>query len=314
MKLTINQFTSNPAHSYASLIKRHRQLQIHHTHDYYELFLVFSGQANHHINGQVQQMNKGTVVFIRPDDSHAFLQMSPDFAIINIIISQEIIDSLFSYLGEACYGEEFFTAKLPPKSNLTNTEHSYIMHELDQLVLSKKILKDQSEAYFKIVLMKIFTTCFPICPPHTNAKVPEWLRWLLLEMMKNHHFIEGLPALEKLTNKSYEHIARSCRKYLDKTPTELINEMRLNYSVSKITSSDATITEIALDSGFESLSYYYHLFKKQYGMTPKELRTRFKDQKVSIYDEMFDLNYMRDEIPEGIDFGPLLNRRDFLPR
>ena len=308
MRLTIEQFTSNPAHSYASLIKRHRQLQIQHTHDFYELFFVVSGHANHHINGQVQQMHKGIVVFIRPADSHAFLQMSADFAIINIIISEEITLSLFAYLGEMCFEKQFSNSILPPTSKLSDTEFAYIMNELDQLVLSKRILKEQSEVYFKIALMKIFTTCYPICPPHSNVKIPDWLQWLLLEMMKNQHFIEGLPALEKLTNKSYEHFARSCRKYLDKTPTELINEMRLNYSVSMITSSTRSITEIALDSGFESLSHYYHLFKKQYGMTPKDLRSRFKDQKVSIYDEKFSLNYVRDEIPEGIDFGPLLNR------
>lgn len=302
MKLYIQQFINNPSHEYVSIIERHRQLQVEHTHDYFEWFLVNSGSAYHCVNGTTQLLNKGVMVFIRPDDSHAYSNMSPDFKIFNIIVSPQIIMSLFEYLGQGYDPNSFLSVPLPPKTKLSESEFSCIVHELEQLVLSKRILKNRSETYFKIVLMDIFTTCFPIKPVGQYAKIPDWLRWLILEMMKKENFLEGLPAMKRLSNKSYEHLSRSCKKYLSKTPTQLINELRIDYSIKEITTSNNNITEICLDSGFESLSHYYHLFKKQYGMTPLEFRTKVENREISIYDSKFDPNYVRKNIPEGIDF------------
>ena len=302
MRLYIQQFISNPGHEYVSIIERHRQLQVEHTHDYFEWFLVNSGSACHSINGTTQLLTRGVMVFIRPDDSHAYTNMSSDFKIFNIIVSQKIIASLFEYLGQGYDPNYYLSVPLPPKTKLSESEFLRIVNELEQLVLSKRILKERSETYFKIVLMDIFTTCFPIKPVGNYANIPDWLRWLILEMMKKENFIEGLPAMKRLSNKSYEHLSRSCRKYLNKTPTELINELRIDYSIKEITTSSNSITEISLDSGFESLSHYYHLFKKQYGMTPLEFKEKVEKREISLYDSKYDADYVKRNIPEGIAF------------
>ena len=43
-----------------------------HTHTFYELFWVESGEGCHWIYGERRMMNPGFLVFIRPEDSHAF--------------------------------------------------------------------------------------------------------------------------------------------------------------------------------------------------------------------------------------------------
>ncbi|MBL8992469.1 MAG: AraC family ligand binding domain-containing protein, partial [Spirochaetia bacterium] len=44
-----------------------------HSHDYYEIFFIESGEGIHHINGRTQVLFRGSLVFIRPDrDVHAF--------------------------------------------------------------------------------------------------------------------------------------------------------------------------------------------------------------------------------------------------
>ena len=41
-----------------------------HCHEFDELFFIFRGRAIHNINGQHQVIEKGSLVFIRPDDTH----------------------------------------------------------------------------------------------------------------------------------------------------------------------------------------------------------------------------------------------------
>ena len=53
-------------------------------------------------------------------------------------------------------------------------------------------------------------------------------------------------------------------------PNQLIQEFRLRKSLPKLKLLNTTIAETAFDLGFESPSYFAKLFKKRFGITPKE--------------------------------------------
>ena len=52
--------------------------------------------------------------------------------------------------------------------------------------------------------------------------------------------------------------------------TEYLNEQRLNAAADALRSGSDTVLAIAEQCGFENLSYFNRLFKKRYGMTPRE--------------------------------------------
>jgi AraC family cel operon transcriptional repressor len=64
------------------------------------------------------------------------------------------------------------------------------------------------------------------------------------------------------------------KKHFNQTPTEYVNELRLNYSANMLITTDENIPYISMDSGYENLSHYYHLFKNKFGMTTKEFRNQ----------------------------------------
>lgn len=298
MKLLLSRYTCNPAHEYASLISDHKQLGVEHCHDYFELFLVHHGSASHRVNGTTQPLIKGTVVFVRPEDTHSYTDMSSDFEIINMLLPCATINSLFEYLGEGFNSGRLIADPTPPMAQLSFNDYKSLVQELEQLVLSKKILKTKSDAIFRITLMRIIVKCFPIVPEDRVTQMPVWLRWLTLEMMKKENFSEGLPAMQRLSGKSKEYIARSCRKFLHKSPTEFINELRVEYSARAIMFSGEKIIDICAEVGFESLSHYYHLFKKIYGVAP----SRFRDS-ANIHDleeKLYDTAILESGIPPAM--------------
>lgn len=55
-------------------------------------------------------------------------------------------------------------------------------------------------------------------------------------------------------------------------PGTFVQDLRLERAKKLLLAGDKSMTEVALDCGFESPSYLSACFQKQYKMTPKEYR------------------------------------------
>lgn len=71
---------------------------------------------------------------------------------------------------------------------------------------------------------------------------------------------------------SQNYLIQLFRKKYGLTPVKYLNQLRIEKSLDLLSNTSSNITDIALRSGFESLSTFYDFFKKQIGMTPKEYR------------------------------------------
>ena len=85
--------------------------------------------------------------------------------------------------------------------------------------------------------------------------------------------------MQKLACCTPEHLCKSFRRYLDKSPTEFINELRINYAARLLADSNEEIGAISYDLNFQSLSRFYHLFKKYYGISPARYRIKARTAK-----------------------------------
>lgn len=299
IKLHSAPFLDAPERGYASYISDKQQLKVFHCHDYYEIFLVDRGYSTHYVNGMSHAISVGSMCFIRPEDEHYYDECSDDFRIINILIPEPVISRLFDFLGEGFQKERLLSSKMPPCAALNYDDSTALIHELEQLIICKKIMKETSDMSFRITLFEILTRYFfPKSQFKIAGKIPQWLRWLSLEMLKKENFLKGLPALYALSGKSPEHLSRTCKRYLRKTPSQLVNDIRLEYSAKLLASSNKPIIEICEESGFDSLSYFYHRFKEHYSMSPVAFRKLCLKNEVQIY-RMDDLS-IKAEIPKSV--------------
>ena len=54
---------------------------------------------------------------------------------------------------------------------------------------------------------------------------------------------------------------------------EYLNDYRLTMAERLLKSSDASVLEIAEQSGFDNLSYFNRIFKRKYGISPGKWRS-----------------------------------------
>ena len=74
---------------------------------------------------------------------------------------------------------------------------------------------------------------------------------------------------------------RQFKKYYNMTPLEWLLQRKLEIAKTLLESTHSSIEHIAEQAGFESPVTLRHNFKKYLSISPKEYRTRFKDNSVA---------------------------------
>jgi AraC family cel operon transcriptional repressor len=246
-----------------------------HSHDFFELFIVLKGSVIHKINGSEEIIKEGSLVFIRPQDNHFYEKYDNEpCELINLAFPQRAVDELMNYLGEGFSPQRLLKSANPPFALLSNTEKKKVAERLEELHLLPRKNKALIKTKLRILLLELFVRYFPLENSLTKKtpSLPDWLSDLLDKMQKKENFSSGLNSMLILSGKTQEHLCRIFRKYLNITPTAFINELRLNYAANMLTNSDAQIFDISSEAGFENLSHFYHLFKQQYKMSPRNFR------------------------------------------
>lgn len=244
-----------------------------HCHDFYEFFLVTSGRALHYVNSGEQMLIEGSLVFIRPEDIHYYLPIEDyNCSFINLAFPERIVISLFNYLGDSFPSELYLKAPTPPTVFLHKADKEILKQKLESLNLISLSDKNAKRSELRTLLAELFTRYMLPKSLETNEPMPLWLSSLCSEMQKGENFIRGAVSLMELSGKTHEHICREMKKYLNQTPTSFVNNLRLNYAANLITNTDMPIITISMESGFNNLSHFNHLFKQKFGMSPSAFR------------------------------------------
>lgn len=80
--------------------------------------------------------------------------------------------------------------------------------------------------------------------------------------------------LAALCNRSLASFKREFQRRFGDSPKAWLNIQRLHHALLLLNNTEKQIAEIAMESGFESASYFIRVFKKTYGTTPKSFRAR----------------------------------------
>ena len=90
----------------------------------------------------------------------------------------------------------------------------------------------------------------------------------------NKHYSEELNAKEcsEMVYLSYSYFSRSFKNIVNMSFKDYLNLTRVNHAEKRLFATDKTITQIASECGFNSVSYFITIYKKIKGKTPQAAR------------------------------------------
>lgn len=104
----------------------------------------------------------------------------------------------------------------------------------------------------------------------TDKRILKVVRFIR-ENINHNILIDDLSAICYLTN---DHFIRIFKKEMHCTPIQYINQKKIEKAQLLLVINKESIKEIAYNLSFENISYFYQLFKRITGLTPKQYKEK----------------------------------------
>ncbi len=82
----------------------------------------------------------------------------------------------------------------------------------------------------------------------------------------------NLEMFAEVAGLNYQYLCKSFRRITGRTPIDYLNYYRIECAAELLQADELSVTDVALSCGFNDLSYFIKVFKRQKGMSPREFK------------------------------------------
>ena len=240
-----------------------------HSHDFWELMYVVEGRGVHWFDEEPQPLVPGDLLLIRPKDVHAIRQCAGQYLHFLNIAFLERPWRDFCSAAQLTPTLAVWTAAAQPYSVSVSGEARAACASAFERALHAFVT---SPSHLELCALWCTVLPFMSQPLVEPGTAPVWLERACQKMREPSNLRVGLPRLTALCGVSQAHLARTLRYHYGQTPTEYVNDLRLQQAAKLLTTTSAAIVEIAGECGFDNLSYFYRRFSKRFGNPPRAFR------------------------------------------
>lgn len=265
-----------------ALFRTSQKQQFLHYHDCLELNLVERGEGSYIINGKKYPIKQGDIFVINNKELHMAI---PDEAVehgLELVVLVFDIDLLWRNKGIGQFLTPFLSRKEQFSHRIVADAHynnrmteifANIEREYENREKGWELAAESLLAY----LLTLIYRCYDE-KQELEAEGKDFQKmYTRISAVFDYiggHFKEQikLEELAQLVSLSPHYLCKCFKKVTGRTIFEYIEQMRIQHSCYLLRTSKASVVEIAMESGFNTVSYYNRVFKKYNGQTPNQYR------------------------------------------
>lgn len=254
-----------------------------HWHDEFEMIFIYKGQGIFSVNGFRNLCQAGDLIIVPPGSIHAIDQNQNDFVeYFNIIFSLALLEdnpeshcfrNYLSQLSENdCMKDLFLRAASPICKKLAPLARDLIEHRHEKYCGYELMIK--SRLYEILYILYNENLNDKKSSPQNQREKENALRLKKILSYMREHFSEKI-TIEEISEIASLSQSRFMTFFKNQTGTSFIkylNDYRLEAAAEELQATRKSITQIAIDNGFENLSYFVRAFKAKYNSPPHDYR------------------------------------------
>lgn len=252
---------------------------LHHYHDCYELYYLYSGERYYFIQDKTYHVTGGAFVLIPPNIIHRTGNLG-NFGYDRMLIhfSKDLLEDYLS-----------IDPSVNPYLNLEKELHLISLDDRQQNFVEMLLHTMETEyqknnlretSYIKLTLLQLLLFLNDCKPNRQDAALSELTNTqkLMFEILGhiNNHYAEEL-TLETVSAKYYlstYYFSRTFREATGFHFVEYLNNVRIKEAKKLLLHSDSTINDIASAVGFHSTTHFGRVFKQITGCSPSAYKKK----------------------------------------
>lgn len=253
-----------------------------HYHDYVELLYGVDCDITVRCGNSDYRLTQGDFMIINSKTPHSLVSNSQISIYTVIKFVPQILYAAEQSVFEFKYILPFVTdlrkyRKFFPKAAIADTEIPSIMSDI--------ISETKASEYGYEIALRIYVSrlvLWLIREWHVNGENEtgisnETMRSVQksIEYAKNNFNTATSSGAAKICNFCPSYFSRLFKKVMKQSFTEYVTYIRICEAQKLLITTKASITDISLDTGFSTTSYFIERFKEQTHLTPKQFRNKF---------------------------------------
>ena len=238
-----------------------------HGHNHFLITLIKRGVGVQTLNGEEIAFRPGDLFILSPADFHKnTLAPGETYDYYGVKFKYELLDSR---LSEMCALDRF-----PVRIRLSDTTESFISSAFSLLFkeCETPTLSADSEVLIKALVEQIFILAVRELPAADSYVSDAFVNRTLGFLQSNFREKVTVSDVAACVGYTPNYFNSIFHRVFGVTFGNYLRNMRLEYAKNLLLSGDAPLTEIAIESGFGSLSHFSRNFSDAFGCTPTQLR------------------------------------------
>ena len=248
-------------------------MQGHHCHPYYELAYIEHGSCRFFIEDTMFDLHDGDFLLIPPHVFHFTRYLFGSCLRCGIYFRAGDLESeLISHFPD---GADFLSQvrifQVPTDARRE------IGRSIMRMAAEDLGFEERSPLMLRLQLQELLLLCSRVCLllTETPASIHTTDRQVLLAARYiNEHFRQQISAADIAAAAGFSpnYLSRKFREAAGIGVHDYLVFIRLRSAAFELISTNDSVTDIALRNGFSDSNYFKDVFKKKYGMTPREYR------------------------------------------
>ena len=272
---------------------------IFHWHEEVEFIYVLKGSVDYQLNKKHVHMEAGEGIFVNARQLHLIIPAGEDCELYCLIFQPLLLAPLGQLLGD--YVAAVIKNEALPYLMLNKREawKARVLDDIAKLEECKCLEPDKTDEgtmrWYRgqegdgreLAVMSVLYDIWLQLYEHMPRERKEYgesgsdvlsMKHMLFYIHENFREKIVLTDIIKQGNVGKTKCTKLFSEYLHMTPIEYVNYYRVTEAMKLLCETDLSMTQIASQCGFESVSYFGEVFKQRKGISPRGFRKQYEDE------------------------------------
>ena len=260
-----------------------------HVHNYVEIVVPIVGSCLFETRNGTVEIGEADIMIVGRGTIHRVHDISPETIVVNIALKpsafsfndlnfmlqpgggQSISNLLFTILNNENYGDgQHSLFKIQHDSKIVALIHDTIEEYYQNDIQANQIIHFNILTLFSRLIRQFYHTDYSLeqTKKHQNILMP------MLLYIEEHYASITLEEMADYFSFNPNYLSSYLKKNIGMTFIKLVHLQRVNVAAEYLQYTKASIEQISLKVGYENPSYFYKMFRKILGLSPKEYRLK----------------------------------------